>query len=170
MLEMIGGAVGEIHVVRGLPKFGVLSSVEIQLYIRLFFGTFRRMKLKKFLPLLPVLLLAGCSTTATFTHMTPSVQVRNADNLYPVEVAFTSPQQSLRWDSLKPYVLVNGQTLPLNPVPVVKNRWEGLIPVPPTQNSVTYRFKFDYLYNSFGQNPQRDSSWSPTYTLKIIDQ
>ena len=59
---------------RGLPKFGISSSVEIQLYIRLFFGTFRRMKLKKFLPFLPVLLLAGCTTTATFTHMTPSVQ------------------------------------------------------------------------------------------------
>ncbi len=43
---------------------------------------------------------------ATFTRMTPSEQPRNANNLYPVEVAFNSPQQSLRWDSLKPYVLV----------------------------------------------------------------
>jgi len=53
---------------------------------------------------------------------------------------------------------------------MVKNRWEGLIPVPATKNSVTYRFKFDFLYNSFGKDPQPDSSWSPTYTLKIIDQ
>jgi hypothetical protein len=129
------------------------------------------MKLKRFLLLLPVLLLAaGCSTTATFTHMTPSVQPRNANNLYPVEVAFTSPQQSLRWETLRPCVVVNGQTLPLRPVPLVKNRWDGLIPVPPTQNTVTYRFKFDYLYNSFGSDPQPDSAWSPTYTLKIVDQ
>lgn len=128
------------------------------------------MKLKKFLPFLPVLLLAGCTTTATFTRMTPSEQPRNANNLYPVEVAFNSPQQSLRWDSLKPYVLVDGQSLPLRPVPVVKNRWEGLVPVPPTKNSVTYRFKFDYLYNSFGADPQPDSSWSPVYTLNIIDK
>jgi hypothetical protein len=102
--------------------------------------------------------------------MTPGLQPRNADNLYPVEVAFTSQQQSLRWDSLKPSVLVDGQMLPLRPVPLVQNRWEGLIPVPATKNSVTYRFKFDYLCNSFGKDPQPDSSWSPTYTLKIIDQ
>jgi hypothetical protein len=128
------------------------------------------MNLKKFLPLLPVLLLAGCTTTATFTHMTPSQQPRNADNLYPVEVAFTSQQQSLRWDSVKPYVLVGGQSFPLRPVPIVKNRWEGLVPVPATKNAVTYRFKFDYLYNSFGSAPKPDSSWSPVYTLKVIDQ
>lgn len=128
------------------------------------------MKLKKFLLFLPVLLLAGCATTATFTRMTPSEQLRNAENLYPVEIAFTSPQQSLRWDTLKPSVLVDGQVLPLRPVAVVKNRWEGLIPVPATKNSVTYRFKFDYLYNSFGADPQPDSAWSPSYTLKIIDQ
>ena len=127
------------------------------------------MNLKKFLPLLPVLLLAGCSTPATFTRMTPSQQPRNADNLYPVEVAFNSTQQSLRWDSVHPFVIVHGQPFPLRPVPVVKNRWEGLVPVPPAANSVTYRFKFDYLYNSFGAEPQPDSSWSPTYTLKVID-
>lgn len=127
------------------------------------------MNLKKFFPLLPALLVAGCASTATFTHMTPSHQPRNADNQYPVEVAFSSQQQSIRWDSLQPHVLVNGESYPLRPVPVVKNRWEGVIPVPPTANSVTYRFKFDYLYNAFGKNPQPDSSWSPTYSLKVMD-
>jgi len=128
------------------------------------------MNLKKFLPLLPILLLAGCSTTASFTRMTPSQQVRNADNQYPVEVAFNSGQQSLRWDSVKPYVVVHGQPYPLRPVPIVQNRWEGLVPVPPTADGVTYRFKFDYLYNSFGAQPQPDSCWSPVYSLKIIDK
>jgi hypothetical protein len=141
-----------------------------QLYNPPFFGSFSRMILKKFLPLLPALLLVGCSSTATFTHLTPSMLPRNADNLYPVEVAFNSSQQSLRWDSIKPYVLVNGQAYPLRPEPIVQNRWEGLVPVPATQDSVTYRFKFDYLYNSFGQDPQRDSAWSPAYTLKIVGQ
>jgi len=128
------------------------------------------MNLKKFLPLLPILLLAGCSTNAIYTRMTPGQQPRNADNLYPVEVAFNSEQQSIRWDSIHSYVVVNGQQLPLRPVTVVQNRWEGLVPVPPTANSVTYRFKFDYLYNSFGKDPQPDSSWSPIYTLKVLDQ
>ena len=87
--------------------------------------------LKRILPLLPVLLLAGC-TTATFTRLTPNSQPRNANNLYPVEVTFDSTQQSLREDSIQPYVLVNGQPLPLRPVPLVKNRWEGVVPVPAT--------------------------------------
>jgi hypothetical protein len=125
--------------------------------------------LKKFLLLLPVLLLAGC-TTGTFTRMTPGQQPRNADNLYPVETGFDSQQQSIRWDSIKAYVLVNGQPYPLRPVPMVKNRWEGLIRVPPTANGVNYRFKFDYLYNTFGAQPERDSAWSQSYTLKVIDQ
>lgn len=127
------------------------------------------MNFKKFLPLLPVLLLVGCAT-GKFTRMTPGQQPRNADNLYAVETGFDSRQQSIRWDSVKAYVLVDGQSLPLRPVPMVKQRWEGLVRVPPTAKSVTYRFKFDYLYNTFGAAPKPDSAWSKTYTLKIIDQ
>ena len=78
--------------------------------------------LKKFLPLLPVLLLAGCAT-ATFTRLTPGEQPRNAINHYAVETAFDSQQQSLRADSIKAYVLVNGQALPLRPVPL--EMWHG---------------------------------------------
>ena len=128
-----------------------------------------QMNLKKFLPFLPVLLLAGC-TTATFTRLTPNTQPRNADNLYPVEVAFDSTQQSLREESIQPYVLVNGQPLPLRPVPLVKNRWEGVVPVPPTASAVNYRFKFDYLYNNFGTAPKPSSVASKVYTLKVVDQ
>ena len=126
------------------------------------------MNLKKFLPFLPVLLLAGC-TTASFTRLTPNAQPRNANNLYPVEVVFESHQQSLRWDSIQPYVLVNGQPLPLRSVPVVKNRWEGLVPVPPSATAVNYRFKFDYLYNNFGTAPKPNSVSSKVYTLKVMD-
>ena len=125
------------------------------------------MNLKSILPLLPVLLLAGCSTT--FTRVTPLQQPRNADNQYPVEVIFSSTQQSLREDSIKPYVLVNGELYPLRPVPVVQNRWEGLVPVPPTANSITYRFKFEYLYNNIGTPPKPSSAVSPTYSLKIVE-
>jgi hypothetical protein len=153
-----------------IAKSGPAFKIGNQLYKTAFFRHVDGMNLKKFLPLLPVLLLAGCSTNATFTRMTPSLQPRNADNLYPVEVAFTSRQQSLRWDTVRPFVLVQGQSFPLRPVPVVKNRWEGIVRVPPTANAATYRFKFEYLYNSFGKNPQPDSSLSPAYTLKIVDQ
>jgi len=125
--------------------------------------------MKKFLSLLPILLLAGCSTP-TFTRLTPGQQLRNPDNLYPVEAAFDSSQQSLRWDSIKAYVLVNGQALPMRPVPLVKNRWEGLVPLPAGVNTVNYRFKFDYFYNSFASNPKPNSVMSKTYTLKVMEQ
>ena len=127
------------------------------------------MYLKRFLLLLPVILLAGC-TTGTFTRLTPNIQPRNANNLYPVEAAFESPQQSLRWDSIQAFVLVNGQAYPLRPVPLVKNRWEGLVPVPPGANSVVYRFKFDYKYNNLGTAPKPSSAVSPIYKLNIVDQ
>ena len=126
------------------------------------------MNLKKFLPVLPVLLLAGCSTE--FTRLTPLQQPRNPNNLYPVEVQFNSTQQSLRWDSIKPFVLVNGEPYPLRSEAMVQNRWEGFVPVPPGANSVAFRFKFDYLYNNFNTPPKPNSAWSPMYQLKIVDQ
>jgi hypothetical protein len=123
---------------------------------------------KKILPLLPVMLLAGCST-ATFTRVTPLQQPRNANNQYPVEVIYNSDQQSLRWDTLKPYVLANGELLPLRPVPLVQNRWEGFVPVPPTATNVIFRFKFEYLYNTFSTEPKAGSDVSPQYDLRIVE-
>ena len=123
---------------------------------------------KKFLPILPVLLMTGCA--ATFTRLTPLEQPRNANNLYPVEVQFNSQQQSMRLDSIKPYVLVNGEPYPLRPVQMVQNRWEGLVPVPVGANTATFRFKFDYLYNNVGTDPKPDSALSPEYKLRIVGQ
>jgi hypothetical protein len=124
--------------------------------------------LKKFLPLLPVLLLAGCAT-GTFTRLTPTVEPRNSDNLYPVEASFDSDQQSLRWESVRAYVLVNGKAVPMRRVPMVKHRWEGVIQAPPGASMITYRFKFDYLFNVFGSQPQPNSVVSKIYTLKVVD-
>jgi hypothetical protein len=123
---------------------------------------------KKILPVLSVLLLTGCA--ATFTRLSPLQQPRSSNNLYPVEVAFNSQQQSLRWESIQPYVLVNGESYPLRPVPLVENRWEGFVPVPPGINSVDYRFKFDYKYNAVGSKPKPSSSYSAAYRLTIIDR
>ena len=123
---------------------------------------------KKFLPVLSVLLLTSCA--GTFTRLTPLQQSRNANNLYPVEVAFNSQQQSLRWETIQPYVLVNGEKYSLRPVPLVQNRWEGFVPVPLGVNSVNYRFKFDYKYNAVGSAPKSTSAVSPIYKLNIVDQ
>ena len=123
---------------------------------------------KKILPLLSVLLLTGCA--ATFTRLSPLQQPRSPNNLYLVEVAFNSQQQSLRWETIQPYVLVNGELYPLRQVPLVKNRWEGFVPVPPGVNTVDYKFKFDYKYNAVGSAPKSTSAVSPIYKLNIIDR
>ena len=123
--------------------------------------------LKKLLSLsvLP-LLLAGC--TATFTNLTPKQQLRNANGLYPVEVAFNSRQQSLRWDSIHPQIIVGSEVYPMKPTLVISNRWEGLVPVPAGVNAVKYRYKFDYLQNEFGP-PSQNSASSQNYVLRILE-
>ncbi|HUA67038.1 MAG TPA: hypothetical protein VMA13_00705 [Candidatus Saccharimonadales bacterium] len=123
---------------------------------------------KKILPVLPVLLLTGCA--ATFTNLTPLEQPRNANNLYPVEVAFNSQQQSLQWDSIHPYVLANGQLYDMRPTPLVTNRWEGFVPAMPGTDSVTYRYKFDFIYNEMGKGSAPGSALSQEYQLNILNQ
>jgi hypothetical protein len=120
---------------------------------------------KKFLPVLFLpLLLAGCATS--ITNLTPLQQTRNANNLYPVEVAMDSNQQTVRWDSIRPQILVGNETYPMRGTLLMTNRWEGLVPVPPGASSVTYRYKFDYECNSLGK-PKPGSRVSSPYTLKI---
>jgi hypothetical protein len=126
---------------------------------------------KKILPVLPVLLVTGCAATLapTFTRLTAGEQPRNPKNQYLVEAAVDSSQQALRWDSIKVSVLVDGKVYPMTPEGQLINRWEGYVPVPAGQNSVSYRFKFDYKYNNFGTAPKPATTNSPVYTLKIVD-
>jgi hypothetical protein len=124
--------------------------------------------LKKSLPLLSLsLLLAGCASQ--LTNLTPQQQVRNANNLYSVEAAFDSRQQTIRWQSIQPKVVVGAEFYDMRPTPLMTNRWEGLIPVPPGTSIVHYRYKFDFSYNRMG-TPGNDNALSPEYTLRILDQ
>lgn len=123
---------------------------------------------KLILPLLLApLFLAGCTS---FTNLTPQRQIRNTNHLYPVEVAFNSRQQSLRWDSIQPYVTVGTDLYPMRPTSLMTNRWEALVSVPPGKNLVHYRYKFDFKYNAIGKPPQSDSAVSREYTLRILDR
>jgi hypothetical protein len=122
------------------------------------------MKWKNILLVVPALVLTGCASM--FSNLTPTQQPRNANNLYPVEVAFGSSQTTLRWDSIHPYLLVNGQLYDMHQTPLMTNRWEGYVPVAPSDSSVTYRYKFDYLNNEFGQ-PKPNSAYSPAYSLQV---
>jgi hypothetical protein len=124
--------------------------------------------LKKTLILLLLpLLFAGCA--ATLTNLTPKQQTRNPENLYPVEVALSSRQQALKWDSIKPQIVVGNDFYPMRATPLMTNRWEGMIPVPAGTSIVRYRYKFDYHVNHFG-GPLPDSAMSPEYTLRIQEQ
>jgi hypothetical protein len=118
--------------------------------------------------LLPLLLLiSGCATQ--LTNLTPQHQERNSTNVYPVEVALGSRQQTLRWDSIHPQIVVGTRFYPMRPTQLMTNRWEGLVPVPAETNIVHYRYKFDFNYNAMG-NPKSDSALSREYTLRIIDK
>ena len=120
---------------------------------------------KHFLLLLVPLLFVGCST---ITNLTPSQQPRNSTGLYPVEVKWDSRQQSIRQQSLEPSVMIGHESYSMRKTPLMKNRWETLIPVPADKNEVNYRFKFDYEYNAIPQ-PRPDSRLSPEYKLRIVD-
>ena len=125
--------------------------------------------MKKLLPvLLAPLLLAGCATM--FTNLTPQRQVRNDNHLYRVEVALNSRQQTLRWESIQPFVNVGNEAYPMRPIRLLTNRWEALLPIPATKSAIQYRYKFDFKYNVMGKPPQNDSVSSPEYTLTIEDK
>jgi hypothetical protein len=124
---------------------------------------------KKFSSLLPVLLITGCSTVATFTPLTADEQPRNAKNEYLVETSFETDQRSLLLDSVQASLIVGGQVIPMTHVANITNRWEGYVPVPAETNMVIYRVVFDYKFNAVGKGPTPDTKMSPPYTLKIVD-
>lgn len=113
------------------------------------------------------LFLSGCSTT--ITNLTPSSLPRNPANIYPFEVQFETAQKSIRENTIRPYVMVGTQTYPMEPAPVLKNRWEAQVPVPPQTNMIYYRYKFDYQFDRIPA-PGESSRLSPTYQLQITEK
>jgi hypothetical protein len=122
--------------------------------------------LKKMLPLLLLPLLAGCA--AQITNLTPRQQLRNPNNLYPVEVAFGSRAQALNWKTIKPQVVIDGQSYEMHPTLLMTNRWEGMVPAPAGSDAVHYHYRFDFESAGFGK-PNSDSAVSPEYTLKLLE-
>jgi len=156
-----------LFIVRGSAQLKQFLKVKTTFTTFAAFDRLRPMLKKKLLPLLfAPLLLAGC--TATFTNLTPTTQTRNKENLYPVEVAYNTRQQALRWDSIRPRIQVGDKYYEMRPTLLMTNRFEGAIPVAPGTETVRYRYKFDFKYNDFGA-PMADSSLSPEYTLRIVE-
>ncbi len=122
--------------------------------------------MNKFLGLLMLsALLTGCTTS--ITNLTPSQCPRDASGFYRVETEWFSRRQVVRPDSFKPLVVVNGfDTYPMRRVPLVKDRWEGYIPVPASSNMVYYHFKFDFMDTAIG-HPRPNSMMSRDYVLTV---
>jgi hypothetical protein len=114
-----------------------------------------------------MLSLTGCSTT-TITNLTPSRLPRKDNNQYTFEVDYNTRQQSLIQESMQGYVIVDGERYPMQRVPMLNNRWEGIVPVPPDQEVVTYRYRFDYQYRGIPE-ARRDSKESSYHQLFILD-
>jgi hypothetical protein len=111
-------------------------------------------------------LLTGCSTTVT--NLTPRQMPRSDKNLYPFEVSLDTSQRSVVDETIKAYVMIGFETYPMQPTPMLKNRWDTLVPIPAGTNFVHYRYKFDYEYLAIPQRKQ-GSILSPMYTLEIQD-
>jgi hypothetical protein len=109
-------------------------------------------------------LLAGCVTSVT--NLTATTQPRNPNNLYLIEYQWDSNQQTIRSDSIKPFVVTGFDTYEMRPTRHMTNRWEVLVPIPPDKNVITYRFKVDYEFSRFGK-PGKASKGSPEYKLYI---
>jgi hypothetical protein len=116
--------------------------------------------------LLLSVLLAGCQTTVT--NLTPKKATRSTTGMYTVEVAWETTEQVVRLDSVKPFVMIEHESYPMRQTLGTKNRWETVIPVPPTKNNIFYHIRFDYECNSFGK-PTKDTKLSPGYKLEIIE-
>ncbi len=122
--------------------------------------------MKRFFALLLLpLLFAGCSS---ITNLTPAKYPRNSTGYYHVEAAWRTQQRSIREDSIKPIVMIGNDTYEMTKVPIVRDRWETVIPVPAEKSGAHYRFRFDYKVNAFPVS-HPDSSMSPEYKLEVTE-
>jgi len=110
-------------------------------------------------------LVTGCTST-NISNLTPSRQPRNASNLYTFEAAWHSNQQSLRKETIQPYVVIGDKAYPMQRTAMATNRWETLVPVPLSESIVNYHYKFDFDYNSIPIR-RSDSKLSQEFQLRI---
>src|SRR5688572_19166743 len=105
------------------------------------------MPMRRLSLLLLVVVLAGCTS---FTNLTASRQPRNVTGLYIVEAEWNIGEQSIRPESLHPFVLVGTEAYPMRQTMHTTNRWEAPVPIGRNISQIRYRFKLDYDYNRFG--------------------
>jgi hypothetical protein len=107
--------------------------------------------------------LAGCTS---ITNLTPTQYPRDASGYYRVETMWQSRRAVIRPESFKPLVVVDFKTYPMRRVPMVEDRWEAFIPIPPDKNFIRYHYKFDFVDDGF-YKARADSLMSAPYQLRI---
>lgn len=122
--------------------------------------------MRKFLPILVLpLLAAGCSTV---TNLTPHQQERTSNNWYPVEMKWLSKEHALKPETVQAQVVVGTNSYPMQATPLVRNRWEAQVPVPPNDATVRYHYRIDYQVSGIPK-PYAESKLSPEYKMQIRD-
>jgi hypothetical protein len=113
------------------------------------------------------LTMAGCRTS--ITNLSPAQVIRNTNGLYSFEAAFATTEQAIVTNTITAYVVAGLDLYPMQRTPVVKNRWEAMVPIPADKKILHYRYKFDYEYLTI---PKRrlNSKLSAPYSLKIRER
>jgi hypothetical protein len=121
--------------------------------------------MKKFIGLLMLsALLTGCTS---ITNLAPTRYPRDTTGYYRVEAAWYTQKEGIVPKSFKPMVVVNGfDTYPMQPVPLVQDRWEAYIPIPPDKDTIIFHYKFDFMEEAIG-GPRPNSLMSRDFELKV---
>ena len=85
-----------------------------------------------------------------FTNLSASSFPRSPSNLYRVEIIWTTPDRSVKSESVEPVVQIGADSYPMMRTKLVLNRWETLIPVPPGSNNIKYRVSVKWKSNNGG--------------------
>jgi hypothetical protein len=97
-----------------------------------------------------VAFLPSCSTTSltTVTNLTPTRLPRRDTGQYPFAVEFSTRQRTILRETIRAYVVVGDQRYLMERTPMLRDRYETLVPVPPTEEVVNYRYRFEYEYKA----------------------
>ena len=122
-------------------------------------------RLKTFLGIALLVAIAGCATTS-ITNLTPTQMPRSQNGQYLVEMKMDTQQQTMRPDSITPYVVVGFEQYKMRPTLKMADRWETYVPIDADHDSILYHFKVNYAFNRFGK-PGEGSLLSQEYKLTI---
>ena len=104
----------------------------------------------------------------TITNLTPGQLPRNASGAYRFEAAWDSNQKSVKQETIRGYLVMDGVQYPMTPVPIARDRWEVVAPLESGTRQQRYYYKFDYDYDSYPE-PKPNSQRTDPFILEIVE-